>query len=208
MTIYLVRHAQTEANKNRIIQGQKDTPLTEEGLKETFRTAKYLCDKNITRVFSSPLGRTAQTSQIIANEVGFSKNSIVFVDGLKEIDLRPWLMADISTLDDSDALSSYKTYKGSPLLFKAESGENFIDVQKRTIEAMKQIVDQCADDDNIVVVSHSVAIRTFLLYADEMGFEHIWRYKIRPSSVTKMFYKDSKFATVEIGYCPFESFDN
>ena len=104
-----------------------------------------------------------------------------------------------------DAISSYKTYKGNPLVFKAESGENFVDVQKRTIEAMKQIVHQCDECDNIVVVSHSVAIRTFLLYVDGYGFDRVWKYKIRPSSVTEMLYKDLEFATLEVGYCPFES---
>ena len=205
MRIFIVRHAQTIANKNKIIQGQEDTPITPEGIQNTYRTALYLRSKNIAKIFASPLGRTVQTSQIIADAVQINKSKITYLDGLKEIDLKPWALAKISSIDNSDDVSSYKTYMNSPLLFKALSGENLLDVQIRVKESFKQIINQCNNDDNIVVVSHSVAIRTFLLSIDGYGFDHIWEYKIHPSSVTEILYQNLVFYTVTVGMLPNES---
>lgn len=199
MRIYLLRHAQTEANRNHIIQGQGDSPLTPEGLQNTYRTALCLQTKNIDMIFSSPLGRTAQTSHIIADTIGIHRKEIVFLEGLKEIDLKPWAQEKISLLDSSDAVSSYKTFKDFPLLFRPDCGENFTDVQRRVQESFHQIVNRCLMDANIVVVSHSVTIRAFLLSIDGYDFDRIWDYEIHPLSVTEILYQNSKFNICKSG---------
>lgn len=69
--IYLVRHGQTDANKNAIIQGRIDNPLNNEGINQAKRVGQYLKQKNIGFDFciSSPLERAIVTTEIIKNEL-------------------------------------------------------------------------------------------------------------------------------------------
>jgi probable phosphoglycerate mutase len=72
--IYLVRHGQTEFNRERRIQGHVDSPLTELGVRQASAIAGLLADlvrgEPGWRVVSSPLGRAAATADVIAERLG------------------------------------------------------------------------------------------------------------------------------------------
>jgi probable phosphoglycerate mutase len=71
--IYLVRHGQTEWNRERRIQGHGDSPLTELGLRQARAVAGLLQDlireRAGWRIISSPLGRAKDTARIIAERL-------------------------------------------------------------------------------------------------------------------------------------------
>lgn len=66
MSIYLVRHGQTDGNKNRILQ-TPDTPLSDLGLGQAEQLAKHLAPLNIKRILCSDHLRTQQTAAAITN---------------------------------------------------------------------------------------------------------------------------------------------
>jgi broad specificity phosphatase PhoE len=72
--IYLVRHGQTEFNRERRIQGHVDSPLTELGVRQAKAVSRLLRDliREPTgwRIVSSPLGRARATAEIIAGKLG------------------------------------------------------------------------------------------------------------------------------------------
>jgi len=63
--IYIVRHGETEENKQKIIQGQLDTPLNSEGEKQANLVAKALRDIPFDVCYSSDLSRAASTAERI-----------------------------------------------------------------------------------------------------------------------------------------------
>ncbi len=65
MEIYLVRHGETEWNRQRRLQGRTDIPLNDAGLAEARKAAKALRDLNFDRIFTSPLQRARKTAEII-----------------------------------------------------------------------------------------------------------------------------------------------
>lgn len=67
-TLYLCRHGQTEANRDGILQGTSDYPLTELGLREAKQTGKALSQVKFSRVMSSDLLRAARTCRLIMQE--------------------------------------------------------------------------------------------------------------------------------------------
>lgn len=67
-TFYLVRHGETNWNKNRIIQGQKDTELNERGVEEAIAIAEKFQSVKLDLAFSSDLLRAKRTAEIIALE--------------------------------------------------------------------------------------------------------------------------------------------
>ena len=67
-TFYIVRHGQTEWNVSKRIQGQLDSPLTEQGLEEARKLAKKLNNVAFDFVFSSDLLRAKRTAEILKLE--------------------------------------------------------------------------------------------------------------------------------------------
>ena len=66
--IYLIRHGETDANKNNIYQGKRVNPsLNEKGKKQAKLLAKFLIFNypDISKIVSSPALRTVQTADII-----------------------------------------------------------------------------------------------------------------------------------------------
>src|SRR3990167_3127377 len=64
-TIYLVRHSESQANANKIVQGHADSPLTEKGEAQSMKIAEELKDVKFSAIFSSDLRRSIRTAEII-----------------------------------------------------------------------------------------------------------------------------------------------
>ena len=69
MKIYFVRHGETVWNTLRIFQGSSNSPLTETGREQAKRLGEKLKDTKFTKFYSSPLGRTIETSELIIGEI-------------------------------------------------------------------------------------------------------------------------------------------
>lgn len=76
--ICLIRHGQTDWNKEFRIQGRYDIPLNDEGRKQIHATAEKLKQIDISwDIFlSSPLSRAYETCQIVCNDLGYKNHSI------------------------------------------------------------------------------------------------------------------------------------
>lgn len=81
-----MRHGQSQANADRTIAGQLDSPLTELGIHQAQQVAKAIRQSGIKIeiIFSSPLLRALKTAQIIASENGIDVTRIIQVDELSE----------------------------------------------------------------------------------------------------------------------------
>ncbi len=68
MRIYFVRHGESEANIAHIFSN-RDLPhwLTEKGIAQAQALAEVLCGQSITAIYSSPIPRAQQTTEIIVN---------------------------------------------------------------------------------------------------------------------------------------------
>ena len=55
MKILLVRHGETDFNKNKLIQGHSDIVLNETGKEQAIYAGRKFTDFDIVAVFSSPL---------------------------------------------------------------------------------------------------------------------------------------------------------
>lgn len=66
--MYIVRHGETEWNVRKLLQGQKDSNLTEKGKEEAERLAKKFKDTPFDAIFSSDLLRAKRTAEILAVE--------------------------------------------------------------------------------------------------------------------------------------------
>lgn len=54
ITLYLVRHGETEGNAKRWFQGATDVPLNERGLEQARRLGAFLKDVHLDAIYTSP----------------------------------------------------------------------------------------------------------------------------------------------------------
>ena len=82
MTLYLVRHGQTDWNKEPRLQGQKDIPMNDEGIRQMKELADKLVEIGIKvdAIISSPLERAKTSAQIVVDRIGYTESIIVDVD--------------------------------------------------------------------------------------------------------------------------------
>lgn len=74
MVIYFVRHGQVD-NPNQIKYGRlPGFPLTPKGRQEVLQTAQKLKNKDVEAIFASPLLRTKETAEVIAQKLNLPIN--------------------------------------------------------------------------------------------------------------------------------------
>jgi broad specificity phosphatase PhoE len=80
-TIYIVRHGETDWNKNNKVQGHTDIPLNKTGINQAKKLAKILKKIRFDAVFSSDLIRSIKTAQIISRQ---KRDIIITSERLRE----------------------------------------------------------------------------------------------------------------------------
>ena len=85
--LLLVRHGETDWNRDRRFQGHADPPLNETGREQARTLASELAGESLDAVYTSDLARANETAEIIAGRLGVP----VVVDAeLREIDVGEW----------------------------------------------------------------------------------------------------------------------
>ena len=65
LTVYFVRHTQTDDNVNEVLSGQFDTPLNQIGLEQAVQLREAFRDTNFAAIYCSDLVRSRCTAAII-----------------------------------------------------------------------------------------------------------------------------------------------
>jgi probable phosphoglycerate mutase len=74
MTVFaLVRHGETDWNRERRIQGSTDIPLNDTGREQARATGALLASRRWTALVASPLSRAAETARVIGVHVGLAE---------------------------------------------------------------------------------------------------------------------------------------
>lgn len=148
MFIYLVRHGETDWNRQRRIQGSSDIPLNSTGRAQAKTTGELLSSRMWDGIFASPLSRAMETARIIASEVGLEAPGT-----LPAVVERNYGDAEGRTASEVDAL-----YPGDTEVPGRESREAVIE---RALPALVQL----AEDNHgksIIVVAHGGVIASIL----------------------------------------------
>jgi len=161
VTLYLVRHAETDANVRGLLAGSgTDVMLTDHGKKQAIKTGACLAKVKFDSVYTSELTRTKDTASLIMKENKTIKKKLKFktLKGLNDInwgELEGKTIAEASNADPNFNLDSYLGNLDDDN-FKPDFGiESRGHLCKRFDQAFDEIISQAKDKDNILVVSHS-----------------------------------------------------
>lgn len=162
--VFIVRHGATVLSAEDRFAGATDVALSEEGRQQTRQLAERLSHEKIVAVFASPLGRTVETAQILAEP---HKLEVQPRDGLREISHGRWEQLTRREVEERFPEEAAEWEK-DPYTFAPVGGESGLMVIARALPALIQLVREhpC---QNILVVSHKATIR--LLLSSLLGFD-------------------------------------
>ena len=94
LLIFLIRHGETQYNRQNRFNGRTDSPLTEIGVSEAHRQGRVLREVSEPgsdlRIVSSPLGRAVHTAEIIRDQMPLTGCEIETDARLTEISFGEW----------------------------------------------------------------------------------------------------------------------
>jgi probable phosphoglycerate mutase len=162
-TLLLVRHGETDWNRDNRFQGRADPPLNARGRAQAAQLAEELADDVVHAVYSSPRRRALETAQIVAARLDLA---VTPVAGLSEIDVGEW-----------QGLTRDEVAERYPEAFTRwlelgpgwERGETYEQLGERVLAAIHAIADRHAGE-RVVAVTHGGPLRA--LYAASVGVSY------------------------------------
>jgi broad specificity phosphatase PhoE len=150
--LLLVRHGETDWNRDRRFQGHADPPLNETGRAQAHALAAELAGEGIELVYTSDLVRARETAEIVAARFGAD---VLPVRELREIDVGEWEGLTWPEIEERypEGARSWRE-RG----FGWESGESYEQLGERVVAALRRIA---ADhpEARVLVVGHGGTIR-------------------------------------------------
>ena len=174
----LVRHGQTAANAQNLLQGHVNHPLDEVGLAQVSLLGGALQKiAPVSRVVASPLQRAQQTAQAITQ--GLSQHIEV------ETDPR-WIELNYGDFDGQPVSSvspeQWATWRTDEH-FRPPHGETLAELSVRVHNAIDALLVDSVSA-HIVVVSHVSPIKAAVAWALGVGVEVSWRTALDRASMT------------------------
>ena len=145
MKLYLLRHAETDWNLERRIQGHTDTPLNATGIVQAEQCRSYFQQIEIDAVYASTLDRTLYTALLATGRIScamsqFSERHFGVWEGRLSAELH-------------EDIQDYSEYFRD-VARRAPGGESLEDVVHRVRPALSGILAETAPDADIVICSH------------------------------------------------------
>ncbi|NBU30452.1 MAG: bifunctional RNase H/acid phosphatase [Actinobacteria bacterium] len=183
-TTYLIRHGVTAHTVAKRFSGYggADLPLVDLGVDQATAAGQELARRGgVDLVVCSPLKRTQQTAQKIADANAISSEQIVVVEGLRETAFGDW-----DGLTWEEVLAGWPTHVqrwlGDPTIAPPE-GESYTDTVARVGEVMRDLLHEHAGK-RIAIVSHVTPIKGLVLHALGAPLDAIYRMQLLPASIT------------------------
>jgi broad specificity phosphatase PhoE len=169
--IVLVRHGETEFNREGVFRGRFDVGLNEAGREQAAATAAALAREPLAAVYSSPLSRALETARPIA-----AKHCLepVIDEAFHNIDLGEWQGAKKETvrLTQPEAWALWTT---EPERLRIPGGETLAEVRARAFPRLEELAAE-HEGERIAIVSHRSVIRVLAGAILGMAEGYFWRF--------------------------------
>ena len=185
LTLLVLRHGETDSNRERRFTGWRDVPLSEDGRRQCEAAARALEGIGVSAVYASPLERTRASAEIVAKphllavrtEAAFRERGFGEWEGL--------------TRDEAAARDPerWQVWRTAPDRFAAPGGEPVAGVAAR-VAAGVAALRAAHDGQTVVLVTHAVVIRLIVLAALGLGPERLWSVDASPAGLSELEYRD------------------
>lgn len=192
MELILIRHGESEGNKNQLIYGHTDYPLTEKGRKQIPHIIEALRHVKPTKVISSPLLRASAIGRGVqaAFDVPFETD-----DRLKEIYFGAYEDMPVQRIKE-ELGDNYYALIGFFDNYEIPSGENQRDFLGRVQGFIDELLS--GEDGTYVITAHFGVIKAILNHL--MGYDktQLRAMAIKPGAVVRLSVKEDRVRLDEL----------
>ena len=190
--LYLVRHGETDYNRDGIVQGSGiDSVLNETGRAQAQALAERLADTPLDAVYASTLRRAKQTAAVAARP--HEPVSKTFLRDLEEIS---WgiFEGEAPSPTRNDAMQAVKDrWRAGEYDHAMQGGESIRDVQARALRAIEHVVAREAGR-TVLVVAHGRYLRILLATVlEDYSLADMHRLDHTNTCVNRVEYRKGRF---------------
>jgi probable phosphoglycerate mutase len=171
MQLLFVRHGESTWNAERRLQGQADTPLSDEGRRQAVRLAPLLKPLTPNRTECSDLQRARETADIL----GYPQ--AVADAAWREIDVGAWAARPLDEIEHAEPGALQRWRAG---LLTPPNGESWRDFRSRIERAIAAAT--AAPAECVLIVAHGGVIRAACEILVKLPPAHL--VPVRPASLT------------------------
>ena len=201
--IIFLRHGQAVNNTQRLLAGRTPgIPLTENGVKQAEKIARFLEPFNLSTIYSSPIERAKNTAEIVANH-----NSIEYKldERLIELDMGKFTGMPYNEIFEKHGNVFLKFYQGE--LEIAHNGvETFVEVKKRVMDMVDHVI-QKHNEQNVLLVTHMDPIKAMVSAVMDLKPDSLFELIIENASLTIFKEEDGKLTLSAINAMDPDRFD-
>jgi broad specificity phosphatase PhoE len=191
--VYLVRHGQTEWNRELRFRGRADIPLDENGRRQANAIADALMDKGINMIYTSPLRRSMETAQPVAAVLHLG---ITTLHDLIDIDYGEWEGLSFDEVRQRYT-NSYREWEERPDVVKFPNGESLDEVRSRSFSAFKEIAER-SSGKSILIIPHRVINKVLLCALLGLSNAHFWSIRQDTGCINVIEYSHRRFVLVKM----------
>lgn len=174
--IFWVRHGAHDQLGWKLSGRTPGVRLGEAGLEQGRAAARRLSGEGIEAVYASPMERTQQTAEPIANLCGVPMQ---VEPAINEIDFGAWNGGEIKDLDHRPGFVRWNAGRDHAC---CEGGESMLEVQARVLRWMEGVVASGAKA--VVAVSHADVIKAAVMLTLGLSPRAHDRLEVSPGSIT------------------------
>jgi len=158
MKMIVLRHGETDWNKQDKVLGRTDMPLNDQGKAQALKMAEGLRDTHIDVIYTSPLRRARETAETLSG----GTIPVVVADDLIEM--------DYGVFEGEPRKSPVYQAAKRDYFKRYPEGESYLDVAGRVLPLLKKW-SVAHKDDTIAVVSHGGICRVVVNWIEDMDNE-------------------------------------
>lgn len=168
MKLFLIRHGETEWNKQMRLQGRSDIPLNEYGRELAEITARALSDVNFDIIYSSPLVRAYETAQILRGNRT--------VDIIKDENITEICFGIDEGIESAKLGDNFKNFFFAPEKYvPSEGGETYEQLCKRALTFLNEKIYPLKNTDkSVLVVAHGAMNKAIMKELKNIEIKDIW----------------------------------
>ena len=184
----LVRHGETQWNRESRFQGIRDIPLNDTGREQAQKAADFLKDVALDFAVSSPMLRPKETAEIILQN--HPNIELDLQSQLQEICHGLW-EGKLETEIEQEFPGLLQQWKDAPETVQMPEGENLQQVWGRATDCWNQLVKIYSDSDSSrtgIVVAHDAINKVILCYLLGLKPDNFWNIKQGNGAVSVIDY--------------------
>ena len=185
MRVLLLRHAETDWNRERRFQGWRDVPLSATGREQAESAARLLAATRIDAVWSSPLARARDTAAIIAAP---HRLAVQESEAFREMGFGDW---EGLTRDEVRERfpEAHRAWAEAPHEATWPGAETLAAVRARALAGLEALR-AAHTGQTICLVSHGITGRLLILEALGLGPDRLWSFQLSSTGISELEFRD------------------